>query len=70
MIRGFENYDDNTVQVLYFEYKTYTDQVFKIKRTDNGLKKLLKKQMNLIHLKMTTLKEYQDQLKYCTKVLK
>ncbi len=27
MIRGFESYDYNTVQVLYFEYKTYTDQV-------------------------------------------
>jgi len=43
MIRGFENYDNNTVQVLYFEYKTYTDQVFKIKRTDNGLEKAIEK---------------------------
>jgi hypothetical protein len=24
LIRGFENYDYNTVQVMYFEYKTYT----------------------------------------------
>ena len=43
LIRGFENYDYNTVQVLYFEYKTYTDQVFKIKRTDNGLEKAIEK---------------------------
>ena len=43
MIQGFENYDNNTVQVLYFEYKTYTDQVFKIKRTENGLEKAIEK---------------------------
>ena len=43
MIRGFESYDYNTVQVLYFEYKTYTDQVFKIKRTDSGLEKAIEK---------------------------
>ena len=42
-IRGFENYDYNTVQVLYFEYKTYTDQVFKIKKTDSGLEKAIEK---------------------------
>lgn len=43
LIRGFENYDYNTVQVMYFEYKTYTDQVFKIKRTDTGLEKAIEK---------------------------
>ena len=43
MIRGFENYDNNTVQILYFEYKTYTDQVFKIKKTDSGLEKAIEK---------------------------
>mgnify|MGYP000554190592 FL=1 len=43
LIRGFENYDYNTVQVMYFEYKTYTDQVFKIKRTDSGLEKAIEK---------------------------
>jgi hypothetical protein len=42
-IRGLQNYDSNTVQVLYFEYKTYTDQVFKIKRTDSGLEKAIEK---------------------------
>ena len=43
LIRGFENYDYNTVQVMYFEYKTYTDQVFKINRTDSGLEKAIVK---------------------------
>jgi hypothetical protein len=37
-------YDDDTVQVLYFEYKTYTNQVFKIKQTASGLEKALEKQ--------------------------
>jgi len=36
-------YDDDTVQVLYFEYKTYTNQVFKIKETSSGLEKALEK---------------------------
>jgi hypothetical protein len=35
--------DNNTVQVLYFEYKTYIDQVFKLKHNDNGLEKILQK---------------------------
>jgi len=35
--------NNNTVQVLYFEYKTYADQVFKIKHTDNGLEKVIEK---------------------------
>jgi len=42
-ITGWGNYDENTVQVLYFEYKTYMNQVFKIKKTDNGLEKALQK---------------------------
>jgi len=37
------NRDDNTVQVLYFEYKTFAEQVFKIKRTASGLEKALEK---------------------------
>jgi len=36
-------YDNDTVQVLYFEYKTYMDQVFKIKQTETGLEKALEK---------------------------
>jgi hypothetical protein len=42
-ISGWGNYDENTVQVLYFEYKTYMNQVFKIKYGDNGLEKVLEK---------------------------
>jgi len=42
-ISGWGNYDENTVQVLYFEYKTYMNQVFKIKKTDTGLEKALEK---------------------------
>jgi hypothetical protein len=42
-ITGWGNYDSNTVQVLYFEYKTYMNQVFKIKKTENGLEKALEK---------------------------
>ena len=40
---GWQTYDQNTVQVLFFEYKTYNTQVFKIKQTDNGLEKALEK---------------------------
>tara|TARA_R100001460_G_scaffold12510_3_gene28696 strand:- start:2101 stop:4515 length:2415 start_codon:yes stop_codon:yes gene_type:complete len=36
-------YDDLTVQVMYFEYKTYHDQVFKIKKNAFGLEKVLEK---------------------------
>ena len=35
--------DKNYIQVLYFEYKTYHDQVFKIKETASGLEKALEK---------------------------
>jgi len=42
-ITGWGNYDNNTVQILYFEYKTYHDQVFKLKQTDNGLEKIIEK---------------------------
>ncbi len=41
-------YDDDTVQVLYFEYKTYTNQVFKINQTASGLEKALEKQDTFI----------------------
>ena len=42
-ITGWGNYDENTVQVLYFEYKTYMNQVFKIKYGENGMEKVLEK---------------------------
>jgi hypothetical protein len=42
-ITGWGNYDENTVQVLYFEYKTYMNQVFKIKYGENGMEKVIEK---------------------------
>jgi hypothetical protein len=42
-IYGNGAYDGNTVQVLFFEYKSYMDQVFKLKQTDTGLEKILEK---------------------------
>ena len=42
-ITGYGNYDNNTVQILYFDYKTYHNQVFKIKQTDQGLMKAIEK---------------------------
>ena len=43
--RGYNGIDDdyNNVQVLFFEYKTYNNQVSKIKETDQGLEKALEK---------------------------
>ena len=38
-----QSYDTPNVQVLYFEYKTYSNQVFKIKQTDLGLEKTIEK---------------------------
>ncbi len=37
------NQTDDYVAVLFFEYKTYSNQVFKIKYTDQGLEKALEK---------------------------
>jgi len=42
-ITGWGSYDENTVQVMYFDYKTYHNQVFKIKQTEQGLQKALEK---------------------------
>ena len=36
--------NNNTVQVMFFEYKTFADQVYKIKYTDQGLEKAIEKQ--------------------------
>ena len=40
---GWQTYDENTIQVLFFEYKTYNTQVFKIKQGPNGLEKAIEK---------------------------
>ena len=42
---GYGNgpWEQNTIPLLYFEYKTYSDQVFKIKETEFGLQKAISK---------------------------
>ncbi|MAO24396.1 MAG: hypothetical protein CMJ25_26930 [Phycisphaerae bacterium] len=35
------NYDSNTVQVLYFNYKTYMNEVYKVKETSTGSSKII-----------------------------
>jgi len=35
--------DGNAIYIMYFEYKTYSEQVFKIKKTATGLEKALEK---------------------------
>ncbi len=37
------NEDPDIIQLLYFEYKTYSEQVWKIKQTDQGLQKSIQK---------------------------
>ena len=42
--RSFNNYDEtdtNTVQLLYFNYKTYMNEVYKVKQTASGASKIL-----------------------------
>ena len=46
-------YDQNTVQVLYFEWKSYIDQVFKIKTTASGLEKTIEKEDTFLEVKET-----------------
>ena len=43
---GQDNEDDSYAYVLYFEYKTYKDEVHKIKETATGGKKAIKKNDN------------------------
>jgi hypothetical protein len=44
-IEGYQKgpYNNDLVQIMYFEYKTYIDQVFKLKHTEQGLEKALEK---------------------------
>ena len=43
-VRNYGGQDDyNLIPVLFFEYKTYTNQVFKVKKTDQGLEKTIEK---------------------------
>ena len=41
--RTVEKEDNNTIQVLYFNYKTYMNQVYKVKETATGSEKILPK---------------------------
>ena len=38
-----EKFDNNTVQVLYFNYKTYMNETYKVKETGSGADKILPK---------------------------
>ena len=41
--RGYSREDNNKVQVLYFNYKTYMNEVYKVKETGSGADKLVEK---------------------------
>ena len=40
---GYKDHDNNKVQVLYFNYKTYMNEVYKVKETGTGADKVLLK---------------------------
>jgi len=40
---SYEKQDNNTVQVLYFNYKTYMNEVYKVKETGTGADKIIPK---------------------------
>jgi len=40
---SYEELDSNKVQVLYFNYKTYMNEVYKLKETNNGMEKIIAK---------------------------
>jgi hypothetical protein len=42
-IHNYDKEDDNTIQVLYFNYKTYMNEVYKIKETSTGSEKIISK---------------------------
>ena len=37
------NKDNNSVQIMYFNYKTYMNEVYKVKQTSTGAEKIIKK---------------------------
>ena len=39
----YKDYDNNTLQVLYFNYKTYMNDVYKLKQTASGADKVIQK---------------------------
>ena len=42
-IHNYDKEDNNTIQVLYFNYKTYMNEVYKIKETGTGADKIISK---------------------------
>jgi len=40
---GYSDQDNNTIQVLYFNYKTYMNEVYKVKETGSGADKIIPK---------------------------
>lgn len=42
-ITNYDETDSNTVQVLYFNYKTFTNEVYKVKETSTGASKIIPK---------------------------
>jgi hypothetical protein len=42
-IHSYDKEDNNTIQVLYFNYKTYMNEVYKIKETATGANKIIPK---------------------------
>jgi hypothetical protein len=42
-INTYDKEDNNTIQVLYFNYKTYMNEVYKIKETSTGSEKIISK---------------------------
>jgi hypothetical protein len=43
---GYKEEDNNKVQVLYFDYKTYMNEVYKVKETGSGAEKAIAKDDN------------------------
>ena len=39
----YKDYDNNTIQILYFNYKTYMNDVYKVKQTASGSEKVIQK---------------------------
>jgi len=45
-IHSYDKEDNNTIQVLYFNYKTYMNEVYKLKQTGTGADKIISKDDN------------------------
>ena len=51
-VQQLQRVDNNKVQVLYFNYKTYMNEVYKVKETGSGAEKVIEKDDTLILLKI------------------